>query len=301
MPINASYEFLNAEKDYLKAVSMEDKIYWLEEMIRRAPAHKGGENLRAELRTRLKKFREKVEKNKKIGGGKKGIKKEGFQFAIIGLPNKGKSSILAKLTNAQPKVTDFPFSTRTPDIGTFDYEGVRAQIIDLPSLGSEYFDIGISNTADCLIIVVQDLAELPEVEKYLARARGKRIIVVNKSDLLNENELRKLEERMKSKRIEGIIFSAHTSHNLEKLKRAMFDKMNIVRVYTKEPGKPRTHEPIVLQKGLKVRDAAEKILKGFSQRVKETRLTGPSSKFPNQKVGLTHILKDLDVIEFHTK
>ena len=301
MPINASYEFLNAEKAYLNAISIEDKIYWLEEMIRRAPSHKGGENLRAELRTRLKKFREKVEKSKKMGGVKKGIKKEGFQFALIGLPNSGKSSILAKLTNVQSKATDFPFSTRFPDIGTFDYEGVKAQIIDLPSLGSEYFDIGISNTADCLLIVIQDLSEIQEIEKYLLRARGKRLFIINKSDVLNQDELRKLEERLKSKRIPGIIFSAHTSYNLDQLKRVMFQQMNILRVYTKEPGKPRTHEPIVLPIGSTVKDAAEKILKGFSQRIKETHLTGPSSKFPNQKVGLSHELKDLDVVEFHTK
>ena len=50
-----------------------------------------------------------------------------------------------------------------------------------------------------------------------------------------------------------------------------------------------------------VKDVAEKILHGFSERVKETKITGPSSKFPNQKVGLQHQLKDLDVVEFRTR
>ena len=51
----------------------------------------------------------------------------------------------------------------------------------------------------------------------------------------------------------------------------------------------------------KVIHVAEKILKGFSKKVKETKIWGPSSKFPGQKVGLQHKLKDLDVVEFKTR
>ena len=76
--------------------------------------------------------------------------------------------------------------------------------------------------------------------------------------------------------------------------------MDSIRIYTKEPGKQQTYEPILLPKNSTVYTVAEKILKGFSKKVKETRITGPSSKFANQKVGLSHVLKDLDVVEFHT-
>ncbi|RMD66154.1 GTP-binding protein HSR1, partial [Candidatus Pacearchaeota archaeon] len=65
MPINAGPEYLKAEKEYLKAKDIDEKIYWLEEMIRRAPKHKGAENLLAELRSRLKKLREKAERARK--------------------------------------------------------------------------------------------------------------------------------------------------------------------------------------------------------------------------------------------
>ena len=50
MPINASHEYIHAEKNYLNALTLGDKIYWLEEMIRKAPKHKGSENLLAELK-----------------------------------------------------------------------------------------------------------------------------------------------------------------------------------------------------------------------------------------------------------
>ena len=49
------------------------------------------------------------------------------------------------------------------------------------------------------------------------------------------------------------------------------------------------------------KDVAEKIFHGFSKQIKETFVTGPSSKFPNQKVGLKHEVKDQDTVEFFTE
>jgi len=89
--------------------------------------------------------------------------------------------------------------------------------------------------------------------------------------------------------------------NLEELKRKIISLMDVVRVYTKEPGKQPSQTPIVLDKGSTIKDAAESIAHGFSKKIVETRITGPSSKFPNQKVGITHIVKDRDIIEFHTR
>ena len=51
MPINATHTFFTAEKKYLSAESLEDKVFYLEEMIREAPKHKSSENLLKELRT----------------------------------------------------------------------------------------------------------------------------------------------------------------------------------------------------------------------------------------------------------
>jgi len=301
MPINASYEYFNAEKGYLKAEGMEDRIYWLEEMIRTAPKHKGSENLLKELKVRLKKFREKEEKGRKSGRRRKGIRKEGYQFVLVGLTNSGKSLLLSRLTHAVSFVGDYDFTTRKPEIGTFEFDGVRAQVVDLPSIGSENFDRSIANTADCLLIVVSDLSEVGGVEEKLKLARGKRLVVVNKIDLLSGDELRKLRARLKSKKIHGVVVSAKNGEGLDELKGAMFSEMGVIRIYTKEPGKEKSREPIVLKKGASVKDAAEEILKGFSSRVRDTRLTGPSGKFKNQRVGLGHVLKDLDVVEFHTR
>lgn len=302
MPINASPEYYKAEKLYLEAKTLEEKISRLEDLIRAAPKHKSSENLLAELKTRLKKLKEKQEKAKKIGKStKKGIKKENFQCVFVGLPNSGKSSLLVKLTNAQPKISPYPFSTHSPEIGTMDYEGIKAQIIDLPPIGSPALDQGLINTADCLLIVIESLSDLQKISLYLAKAHGSKIIILNKSDLLSQEEQRKLEATLKSKKLPGILVSATANQNIEQLKELIFGQMHVIRIYTKEPGKSATKEPIVLPENSTVKDVAESILKGFSSKIKETKITGPSSKFPNQIVSLSHICKDLDIIEFHTK
>ncbi|MEK6843970.1 MAG: GTPase [Nanoarchaeota archaeon] len=302
MPINAGYEYIAAENAYLNAKTLDEKIKCLEEMIKVAPKHKSSENLLAELKTRLKKFKEKKEKNKKIGKtSQKGIKKEYFQCVLIGLPNSGKSSLLAKLTNAHPKISSYPFTTLHPEIGTMDYQGVKAQIIDMPGIGSENMDQGLINSADCLLILIESISDLEKISPYLSKSQGRRIILINKSDLLSNEQKRKLEATIKSKKLNAILISTLNNDNIEEIKERIFQQMHVIRIYTKEPGKPASKEPIALKQNSTVKDVAESILKGLSNKIKETRLTGPSSKFPNQKVGLSHVLKDKDIIEFRTR
>lgn len=303
MPINASYEYTNAEKEYWEAKTPEEKLSALQKMMSTMPTHKGTQNLRAGLNVRYKKLQEKIEKGKSVGKvTKKGIKKEGIQTVLVGFTNVGKSSLLSKLTNAKPKVDSYQFTTMFPEIGTMKYEGIQAQIVDLPSIGSEYFDIGIINTADIICIVLEkSLNDLEKILPMLSKASGKKIIVINKMDLLSKEELRKLEAQIKSRKLEGLLISSQTGEGLEELKKRIIMKMNVIRIYTKEPGKPASSDPVVLSVDSTVKDVAESILKGFSKKVKESRVTGPSSKFPNQKVGLSHVLKDKDIVEFRTK
>lgn len=298
---NQGPEYFAAEKKYLAAQTINEQIIWLKEMLRNFKKHKGSEGMEANLKQRLKKFEEKQEKSKKSGkSSHKTVKKEGYQVVLVGLPNAGKSSLLAVLTNARPQVSAIPFTTRSAELGTLDHNGVKAQVVDLPSIGSDAFDIGIVNTADCVLLIVISLDELEKITPLLARASGSILIAINKSDLLSENDLRRLHERIRSKKLPALPVSALTGFNISELKECIVQGMHVVRVYTKEPGKALVRIPVVLHENSTIHDVAESILKGFSARVKETRLTGPSSKFPNQRVGLAHVVKDKDIVEFHT-
>ena len=124
--------------------------------------------------------------------------------------------------------------------------------------------------------------------------------MVNKIDILSGEERRKLSERCRAKRIDAVFVSSTTSEGIFELKKRIFESMDVIRVYMKEPGKSASNVPAVLPAGSNVTELAESIFHGFSKRVKETRVTGPSAKFANQKVGLGHKLKDMDVVEFHT-
>jgi ribosome-interacting GTPase 1 len=171
----------------------------------------------------------------------------------------------------------------------------------MPAIGSEYPIQSIINATDLLLILIDSLADIEKITPFLTRTNAKQIFIIPKSDKLTSEQKRKLNEQLKAKRMKGLLISTKTNENIEQLKEMIFQHSNLIRVYTKEPHKPPTKEPIVLPINSSVKDAAEKILKGFSQKVKQTRVTGPSSKFPNQIVGLTHILKDMDIVEFNTK
>jgi len=304
MPINANYEYMNAEAKFLSAKTDQEKLAALEEMMKTMPSHKSAENLRKNIRTRYKKLKQKLEteeKKKKAASKRLGIKKADMQAVIIGLTNTGKSSLLACLTNATPEIASYPYTSSSPTIGTLNYEGTKIQLIDLPSIDNELCDLGIVNTADTLIIMITDDAQIKEINPFLENASSKRIIVFNKIDLLNENEKRKISARLQSKKYDFLLVSCKTKQNLERLQEKIFLSFGKIRIYTKEPGKKVDKEPIVLPEGSTVKDAAEKILHGFSSKIKQTKLTGPSSKFPNQKVGLEHTLKDKDIVEFYTR
>ncbi len=301
---NQGFEYKKAESIYLQARTLEEKLQALEEMIRTCPKHKSSEKMLANLKTRYVKLKSKIQESKKSGksGRKTGIKKQGIQTVLVGLTNSGKSSILTSLTNARPEISPFPYTTKNPTIGTLDYKGIKFQIIDLPSIERESFDQGIMNNADISLIVIIKIQELDKILPFLEKTTGKRLIIFNKIDILNDKEKRKIHETLKTKKLKFCLFSSKSKEGIGELREKIFASANIIRIYTKEPGKKQTDkEPIILKPDSTVEDVARKISKDLAKNIKEIRITGPSSKFSNQKVGLKHKIKDKDIVEFHTK
>ena len=301
MPINAGYEYANAEEKYYNSSTDEERLEALQEMLRVAPSHKSSERFRGDIRLKIKKLKESIIKSKKSGkSSKKGIKKTDMQAVLIGLTNSGKSSILKSITNADPKIASYGFTTKEPEIGTLNYQGSNIQIIDLPPIASEYFDHGIVNNADTLLIVVEKIYEIDQILPSIKNKSSKKIIVFNKIDMYDENTKRKISETLKTKKYNFVLVSTHTKEGLEELKEKIFKSFDIIRIYTRQPGKKEDEVPVIMKPDSTLEQVAEKILHGYSKRVKYAKIWGPSSKFSGQKIGLKHVVKDKDTIEFYT-
>ncbi|MFA5061187.1 MAG: GTPase [Candidatus Pacearchaeota archaeon] len=300
---NQSPFYQKAEQEYLEATSDEERIACLEIMIKECPKHKSSENMLRNLTNRLKKLKEGVERRKKAGkGGSKGIRKAEMQCVLTGFANTGKSSVFNKLTGLNARVSAHPFTTTENQIGMFKFEDVQIQIIDTAPFPNH--DKSLLNSTDTLLIVVDSMSQIPEVEKIIWKVRGKKIFLFNKEDLMSGEEKRKTEATIRSKfrKCDFVFFSKDSSLNeVDALKKKIFESFPVIRIYTKEPKKEASKEPMILERGSTLRDAIEKIRKGMSGRVKMSRIWGPSSKFGGQVVGLDHELKDKDIVEFKTQ
>lgn len=314
---NQSPFYQRAEQKFHEATTDEERIACLEIMIKECPKHKSSENMRKNLTNRYKKLKANVNKQKRSGkGGQIGIKKADMQCVLVGFPNVGKSTIFKTLTNLSPKISPHPFTTYQPQLGTFYFEDAPIQIIDSPAF--PYHDKSLINSTDTLLLVIDNIEQIKTAEKYFHQSHAKKqcapadnnnksarvILIYNKKDLLSINQKRKIEATLKSKykKFDYIFFSDKpTNIKLQELAKKIFFTFPIIRIYTKEPKKTASKEPMILKVNSTFKNAAEKILKGVSKKIKQARVWGPSSKFGGQVIGLGHILKDKDTIEFQTK
>ncbi|MEM0362981.1 MAG: TGS domain-containing protein [Sulfolobaceae archaeon] len=90
-------------------------------------------------------------------------------------------------------------------------------------------------------------------------------------------------------------------NEIEKLPKLLFEMLEVIRVYTKEPGEEPTKEPLVLKKGATVLDVAKKLHSSLAENFKYARVWGKSVKYQGQKVGQSYVLEDGDIVEIHTK
>ena len=94
--------------------------------------------------------------------------------------------------------------------------------------------------------------------------------------------------------------SAAFGGNLGELKDLMWKNLGMIRVYTKEPGKPKVVPAIALRKGATVKDVASQIHKDFLKNFSFARIFN-STRFSGKTVGLDYAVDDEDVVEIHTK
>jgi ribosome-interacting GTPase 1 len=325
MPANLTPEYLAAEKAFRAAKTPLERIACLEEMLAVMPKHKGTDHLRAELRTRIAKLTQSLDKKTATQRASMMVEKAGAaQVSVIGMPNAGKSQIVAGLTKAAPMVAAYPFTTQAATPGMMAFENIKIQLIDTPPLSDqppEWWLMNIIRRADGLLLVAAlDPDPLGEVETILLRLREKRmatgrppesppedddapstwkkaLLVANKADLDPRGEnFRALRELYPG--LPAVAVSA-TGPGLDSLRPEVFRMLDIIRVYTKVPGgKPDMSDPIILEKGSTLEAAAASVHKDFASKLKYARIWG-SGKHDGVMARRDHVLQDGDIIELH--
>ncbi|MBU0519293.1 TGS domain-containing protein [bacterium] len=324
MPTNLPTEYYNAEKRYKEADTPTEKVRCLEELISAIPKHKGTDHLRADLRRKLSKMKEAAQTKKKTGKQESPyqIDWEGAgRVVLLGMANVGKSSVLTTLTNATPKVDAAPFTTWGPTPGMMPIENIQVQLIDTPPLSRDHIEPEMKDlirNAD-LVMILLDLQAFPiqQLEDSLAILKGHRIeiccrdneetetgrppivpmIIVSKHDDASQDEDFEVFCELFADEWSFLSISTETGRNIDQFKQKIFDTLEIIRIYSKPPGKePNMDAPFVMKKGGTVEDFARKIHKELADSLKTARVWG-SGQFDGQQVSRDYVLHDEDVVE----
>jgi len=325
MPANLTPQYHKAEQRYKAAKTPDEKLAALQEMLAQLPKHKGTEKIQAQLKRKLSKLKEQAQQAKKKAGGGvafDAIDREGAgQIALVGLPNSGKSTLLNRLTNATSDVAEFPFSTFKPAVGMVPYEDVQVQLIDLPPVSHEYtegwvyslvrnadrvsilLDLTVDATEESWLdlLALLETAKLQLVGKDAETGFGpstgiqKALLIGTKADVAAPAQRQRFEDTFAA---DFACVTVGEDDALDPLRSALFDLLDVIRVYSKEPGKPAdTNAPFTLKRGSTVLHLARAIHRDLED-FQFARLWG-SGQFDGQRVQRDHVLQDRDVIEIH--
>ena len=165
-------------------------------------------------------------------------------IGIIGMPNAGKSSLLSVLTKAKPKIANYPFTTINPNLGVASYNDKEITIADIPGLiegaheGIGLGDKFLRHIERCKSLVhLIDITENDILENYLkirkelskysdSLLKKKEIIIFNKIDIINTNEINEKINYFK-KKVKKNIFKISVAQNkgLSTLKKLLINNV----------------------------------------------------------------------------
>jgi ribosome-interacting GTPase 1 len=153
------------------------------------------------------------------------------------------------------------------------------------------------------LVKVQGKVTLDDIENSLFSSITYKptLVVANKEDTPKaETRLKQLKEATDEVSLPLLPVSCRSNQGLEGLGQLIFEILGIMRVYSKKPSdKEPSPKPIVAEKGAAVIDVAKELHSSLYQSFRYARVWGPSAKYPGQKVGSNHILKDGDTLEIH--
>lgn len=329
MAVNLPPHYHDAEARYQKGKTPDEKLVALREMWVLLPKHKASEKLQAILKTKISELTDQIEQEKsgpkKAAPGTFKIPKQGAGTVVfLGPPNAGKSLLLSKLTKATPAVAPYPFTTREPIPGMMDASDVRVQLIDLPPVTADAYESFVTDftrSADAAVLFL-DLADddgpanteatldrLKKARRLLVPEKSvdddpttyqlKTILAMNKCDDEAADIRLEIAKETYGSRFPTFIVSAERGDGLPELRQAIYDALGVIRVFTKQPGKPADKSsPFTCPVGSSVSEFAGYVHNDFEENLKSARVWG-GAQFDGQTVGRDHILKDGDVVELH--
>jgi ribosome-interacting GTPase 1 len=331
MPANLTPVYYEAERKYKTAKSLPERVAALQEMLAVMPKHKGTDHLQADLKARIAKLLDDLDKP--TSGPKRtanpfNIRKEGAgQIALVGYANAGKSALLVKFTGATAKVASYSYTTLVPSLGMLPYGNIQIQLVDIPAIDAPETQtsvFGLLRNASLLALVVDlssdpvnratglmshladwgfDLLDSPHQKdsEEDGQHRGKPIVLVGtKADIHGGLDgYQELEMAFKSK-FPVVLTSANEGLGADDFADSIYGLLDVIRVYTKTPGQSAVlSNPLVLRRGSTIYDVAEDVHKDLLKGFKYALLWGSSGKFDGQRVGRDHQVSDGDVVELH--
>lgn len=327
MPANLPPQYFEAEKAYRQARTIPDKIESLERMLAIMPKHKGTDRLHGVLRSKIAKLTQEMERGPRAGrrGGMYHVKKEGAgQAALVGIPNSGKSSLVAVLTEAAPRIASYPLTTQAPLSGMMPFENILIQLVDMPAITDRDalpWLHSVLRNADLLILVL-DLSQDPIDQMRLIKDEldtlrislapsghepgddtlhtpRPAMIIGNKADLDRQGIAFQRLARENAGRHSVAAVSAMEMEGLEEVRQLVFHNLGIIRVYLKPPGKEADlSDPLILKRDSTIDDVAESVHKDIRQHLKYAQVWG-SGKFAGQRVHRGYSPEDGDIVELH--
>jgi len=329
MPANLTAQYHKAEEAYRRAGTPEEELSCLELMLRELPKHKGTDKLQAELKqkiSRAKKEAEQQKKSKKKPGGYRLPRQGAGRAVIIGGPNAGKSQLLKSLTRATPEVAPYPFTTHQPAPGMMPWEDVMVQLVDTPPITRDVFDPitqSLIRSADLVLLMIdlgndEGIEQLQELldrvgqtktrlatstyldESDIGVSYTRTFSVSNKIDLPDAADRLELLKEFCHIEFEEFIISAQHGAGLEQLRDAIYESLEVVRVYTKLPTNKKADydKPFTIHRGGTLAEIAELIHKDIAHNLKFARVWG-SAVHEGTTVKGDYVLHDKDVVEIH--
>lgn len=328
MPANLTPMYRKAERDFRRAQTPAERVECLQRMLQLIPRHKGTDKLQAAIKSSLSEARAELQRtqNAPKASSVLRIARHGCgRVVVVGAANAGKSQLVAALTNAVPEVAPFPFTTREPLPAMMPWEGTQIQLIDTPPVVPDALPpwmLNLVRTADAVVLAFDGAdddapAQTSDVVQAFAERRTRfssragfdpedfgvahvpaLLAVTRASDPDWRLRVELFREEMRFPPAQ-VAFEAGVADMVTATAAAIFETLQLVRVFTKRPGQAADlASPLTIGVGGTVEDLALQIHADLARDLRHARLWGRSDH-DGQVVGRDYVLHDGDVVELH--